>query len=348
MKIIPYIETAKRMILLQDYIKLNNLRIEKIEFKEPVEKVLGEEDSDTNRKTNDDSNAEGNKERYGEITINIELYGQYEDLKTLIEQIKASIKPFVIGKIEITPREEEASNTPEDNIQANIELYTYALLNNARDVVDGLNYNFMEYEYEYKNPFKPLETIDDRINNELKESIGDKIEEEINKILDKDIPDYNEDKTYPTEDNPPSSKAKEFIIAIKDVYASGDNFYIVGPGNKGDYTTIQARTIEPVNFYLSVSSTGYEYAIEARDQEMKTFQKKIPLDQCKLIVDSTVMAIRNNQELKTGIFIANNMDKLLHVELKGNYLDNIYIYTSSGEQIKVGETKENIQVSIRK
>ena len=44
--------------------------------------------------------------------------------------------------------------------------------------------------------------------------------------------------------------------------------------------------------------------------------KEIPLEKCRVIVDSTVMAIRNNQKLNTGIYIKNNTGYLVDVVLK--------------------------------
>lgn len=332
MKIIPYHETAKKLILLEDFIELSNLTLEKIELKEPVEKILGEEKDDANSENASDKDVE----KYGEISIHLELFGSYEDLRTFIEQIKASVKPFVINTIEISPREKkEGAQQREDEVQATIELFAYTLLN-PLDKTENRNYNFMEYEYEYKNPFKPIENIEDKVDNKLSEVIDEKL----SKL---DISDFLKE-----ESNVLPPKISDFTIAIKDVYASGDNFYIVGPGNKGDYTTIQTRTIDPVNFYLTLSPTGYEYSIEAEDQSIQSLQKEIPLEKCRVIVDSTVMAIRNNQKLNTGIYIKNNTGYLVDVVLKGNYLDKVHIYTSSGVEVKPGETKENIQVRTTK
>lgn len=334
MKIIPYPETAKKLILLQDFVALSNLNLEKIELKEPVEKILGEnvKGSDENSKNDSDKGIE----KYGEISIHLELFGNYDDLKTFIEQVRASLNPFVINTIEITPRENEKDHKhQEEAVQAKIELLAYTLLNPLEKNTD-VNYNFMEYEYKYKNPFRPMASIENRIEDKLTEGIDEKLSD-LN-ILDLLFEDRNE---LP-------SKIDDFTIAIKDAYASGDNFYMVGPGNKGDYTTLQMRTLEPVNFHLTLNSTGYAYSIEARDQTTQTFQNEIPLEKCRVIVDSTVMAIRNNQKLNTGIYIGNHTGQLLEVLLKGNYLDKVHIYTNDGVEIKPGEIKSNIQVKIIK
>ncbi|MBZ4669386.1 MAG: hypothetical protein JG775_2539 [Defluviitaleaceae bacterium] len=332
LKIIPYHETAQKLVLLQNFITLSNLTLEKIELKEPTEKALGDESlENSDVPSNDVLDQEIIK--YGELFINLELFGSYEDLRVFIEQIGASVKPFVINTIEITPREKgKDSEYQEDEVQAKIELLAYILLNPSER--ENSNYNFMEYEYKYKNPFKPMAKIENKFENQI---MG---------IIEEKSSDLKPSDLFAHGNNVLPLKVKDFKIAVKDIYASGDNFYIVGPGNKGEYTTLQARTISPVSFYLTLNPTGYEYFIETKEQGVKSFQKKMVLDQCRVIVDSTVMAMRNNQELNTCIFIQNNTEYPLQVLLKGSYLDKIHIYTKNGFEIKAGEIKENIQVTI--
>ncbi|WP_058485239.1 type 4a pilus biogenesis protein PilO [Defluviitalea phaphyphila] len=308
-KILPYSETAKKLISIQDYIKLNALGLEKIELNEPVEKIIEEE----------------SQYKYGEVAITLEVFGNYEDLKTFVEQLKSSIKFFTIRKIEISPKEDS------EYVQANIDLYTYTVLNNDNKENNISNYNFMEYDYEYKNPFKTISSL-----GEEQENVS-----YVEGILEKDIYAENSDNT---EEN--NLIEASFKIAIKDAYASGDNFYIVGPGDVGEYTTVQTKTTKPVDFYLKVNPTGYEYAIEAEDEARKSYKKEMFIDKGRLVVDSTVVSIKKNQELKTNIYIQNNTENILPVEIKGNFKDRIYIYTYNGSPIKPGETKENIKVMI--
>ena len=48
----------QKLILLEDFIKLSNLTLEKIELKEPVEKILGEEKDDANSENASDKDVE--------------------------------------------------------------------------------------------------------------------------------------------------------------------------------------------------------------------------------------------------------------------------------------------------
>ena len=87
----------------------------------------------------------------------MELFGSYEDLRTFIEQIKASVKPFVINTIEISREKKEGAQQREDEVQATIELFAYTLLN-PLDKTENRNYNFMEYSMSTRTLLNPLKT----------------------------------------------------------------------------------------------------------------------------------------------------------------------------------------------
>ncbi|NLK20905.1 MAG: hypothetical protein GX308_02200 [Epulopiscium sp.] len=332
MKLIPFKETPKKMILLNDYVKLNNLYLEKLEFSEPVEQSI--------KNNKDKESEEINSQKYYKIGIKLEIIGQYENFKVFLEEIKSTIKPFNIDKVEISPKDDVEEELYDvfnkkngEYISAKVELSTYALSGMDKQEGDILNYNFMEYEYKYDNPFKNIESAEEQM---------EKLINHLNDGISKDNPQKD------TEDDRTTSNPtiKDFKIAIKDAYASGDNFYIVGPGELGDYTIVQTRTEKPVTFNLTLNPTGYSYGIRAKDQEEKFYQKEMPLEQCRLIIDSTVMAIRNNQELSSSIYITNNTGKLLNVDIKGNFTEKIFIYSSDGTLINPGETKGNIAVGV--
>ena len=109
---------------------------------------------------------------------------------------------------------------------------------------------------------------------------------------------------------------------------------------------MQATTVQPAFFDLELSPNGYVYSLSSTDQPTKSFAKQMPLDECKVVIDSSVIEIRENQLLSTVINIKNDTGKLLRVEVRGSYKDRIFIYsTKSDTQINPGETVDNIMVS---
>lgn len=336
MKIIPYMETPKKLILIEDSIKLNNLQQVSIKLEGGNEQKV-HSNLDPESKEESESGLS-----YKDVTINMEVVGEYESLKVFLEQIKTSIKPFIIRKLDMQLNTEKEENRFLDNflygkssdeekkyVSAIIELSTYALNDNQLNDDEITNYNFMEYNYEYDNPFEQLKTIEEKISDVMNQGGED------------------EDENRGHANRPPAnSNVKNFSIAIRDAYASGDNFYIVGPGDTGDYTIVQATTIRPTTFDIKLNPDGYEYSIKPEDQERKSYKKEMPLEQCSLDIVSTVDAIRNLQELNTSIYITNNTGKHLNVNVRGNFTDKIFIYSSSGTLIKPGDTVDNISVNI--
>ncbi|NLJ88079.1 MAG: hypothetical protein GX327_04760 [Epulopiscium sp.] len=358
MKILPYNEVAKKISFFESSSKLNNLIIHKYNLrngKRQSVSISGEYIEDVDKIKDDEPKGDL---LYRELLVDLEVIGYYDSINTYLEQLKANIKPFTVYSVTLNADIEEDKadyvrayyNLGRDSsvdgfVLATINLRTFSLYDEEQADDEIINHNYMEYEFDYDNPMRKIKSIED-VLRQLKGDTPTSSSRSNNDFFEH-FKDLLKPPARPTTNPTISDKGvKNFKIAIKDAYESGANFYIVGPGDDGEYTTVQATTVQPAFFDLELSPNGYVYSLSSTDQPTKSFAKQMPLDECKVVIDSSVIEIRENQLLSTVINIKNDTGKLLRVEVRGSYKDRIFIYsTKSDTQINPGETVDNIMVS---
>lgn len=356
-KILPYKEFAHKMYFFESSAQLNDLIIKRYTVRNGKRKSVslsGEYIEDIDKLPNGEF--QGDLE-YRELLVEMEVGGYYESVNTYLEQLKANIKPFTIYYVKLTTDIDETfkeymrgyynidlNSNMEGYVLATIYLRTFSLYNGQQADDEIINRNYMEYDFEYNNPIREIEKLQEKIYKEIGGNTAGSRTDELRDFI-KEVSNLVKPPITPVNPGTEEPGVKTFKIAIKDAYESGDNYYIVGPGDSGEYTTVQATTIQPATFDLVLNPNGYQYSLTTVDEGTKSFSKQMELGECRLVIDSTVLEPRESQLLHTTINITNNTGKVLRVEVNGRYKDRISIFsTKSSTQINPGEVVDNIMV----
>lgn len=143
-----------------------------------------QEDSDENseEKVLEDNMKQNTQEKLLIVPINHNFRGTYSEIKSYIDEIQNCERKIDIIEYQISSNDEEGGQ-----ISANFLLHSYALVKDAQDYSEFVDYDFIKGKYGRSNPFKQgsFTVIEDELY-EIEEDLKEVDEEDIEKNLEED------------------------------------------------------------------------------------------------------------------------------------------------------------------
>lgn len=167
-----------------------------------------------------------------------------------------------------------------------------------------------------ENPFKTTSNYE--VDNMVEESSNGLSHSDTNEVVQRDI----------------------FEIILADLFTSGETYKISGPGVKG----VSVGLISEENIYMTLKIDAQGYAISVEDEKgnIKQNSYAMSLKSPAVYIESTMKQIQAKIP-QINIYIYNDLEEEIEVQLGGSLLENVHIYNKFEEELAGGEVKGNVR-----
>jgi Tfp pilus assembly protein PilO len=254
-----------------------------------------------------------NKDTVYEFPFELTVEGSYNNIMEFIEAIKKAEGIYHLKNLKLTTEEVNTKTF----VKATLSMSCYALAQLEQATDTELANNALLYEKaQIENAF------------------------------------YYDQHARAYEENTASAKGvdaesrSKFTVSAGSMYASADNYYIVGPytfGNKSPILQLNSSKLAKVE--VVVNSTAYTYTLSCATGEQQTKTETSDIQNPYMLITSTIRDIEQDKDLGLEVYITNNTNQIMEVKVEGTLLDRIKVYTGAGELVKKGQTVEKILVN---
>lgn len=253
-----------------------------------------------------------NKDTVYELPFEIIVEGTYSNIIQIVEAIKSAESIYNLKNLQISSEEVNTKTF----VKATLSMSSYALAPLEQGSEAKLANNYLIYDKAgVADAFYYSDDMTEYEENTVSQKIAD------------------------------GQKVSKFTVSAGSMYASSDNYYIVGPYNPGEKSpVIQLNSSKPARMDVTINQTGYTYTITSDTGQRQSQSQTIDIQNPYMYITSTIRAIELDKDLKLDIYITNNTSEVLEVKIAGTSVDRIHVYTGSGAQLNSGQTVDNIRL----